>query len=257
MRWAPALLVALVFAAAACTDEDRPRLDVAAAADLRDAFEELEPAFERTCACDLRVTFGSSGTFSTQIREGLPVDVFFSANETYIDDLARDGLLLKETVRLYAVGRIVLATPARADRALTTLSDLLDPSIRTIALPNPDHAPYGAAGRQALQSEGLWDAVRPKIVFGENAAQAVDFVESGNAQAGIVPLSLAIQRQDRLRYAVVPDASYEPLRQAAAVVTRSRQPDLAKAFIDFVNSPEGRRTMQTYGFLLPEERPAP
>lgn len=258
MRAAFALLLcALGTLLAACGDGSRPRLDVAAAADLRDAFAELTPAFERSCGCDVRVTFGSSGTFAAQIREGLPVDVFFSANEAYIDELARAGLVRPDSVRLYALGRIVLAAPAGSGRTLTALRDLLDPSVEKIALPNPDHAPYGLAGRQALEAEGLWDAVRPKLVFAENAAQATDFVESGNAQAGILPFSLAIQRQDRLRYTLIDDALHEPLRQAAAVVARSDRADLAGAFIDFVNGPEGRRIMRSYGFTLPGEEQAP
>lgn len=244
--------------AVACQNDDRPHLNVVAAADLRDAFEtKMEPAFERVCACDLRVTFGSSGTFATQIREGLPADVFFSANEQFIHDLARQGLVLEDTARLYAVGRIVLATPARSGRTLASLNDLLDPSITKIALPNPDHAPYGMRGKEALEAEGLWDAVLPKLVFGENAAQATDFVESGNAQAGIVPLSLAIQRQDRLRYTLIDDSLHEPLRQAAAVLARSEQPELARSFLEFVNSTEGRQIMREYGFVLPGEETAP
>jgi molybdate transport system substrate-binding protein len=258
MRAAFALFVSAVCATfVACEDSSGPRLDVAAAADLRDAFAQLEPLFKRQCGCDVRLTFGSSGTFATQIREGLPVDVLFSANEAYIDGLARDGLVLPETVHLYAVGRIVLATPEGSGRTLTSLHDLLDPSIAKVALPNPDHAPYGVAGKEALEAEGLWEAVRPKIVFAENAAQATDFVESGNARAGIVPLSLVVQRQDRLRYTLIDDALHEPLRQAAAVVARSRRPDLAAEFIEFVNGPEGRPVMRTYGFTLPGEEPAP
>lgn len=249
--------IALALLAAACRSDDRPSLAVAAAADLRDAFEELAPMFEQRCGCAVSLTFGSSGLFSTQIKEGLPVDVFFSANEAYVDALAAEGLVRPESVQLYAIGRIVIATARGAGDPPAGLEGLLDPAIRRVALPNPDHAPYGVAGKQALESAGLWEAVAPKLVFGENAAQATDFVETRSADAGILPLSLTIQRQERLRYVLVDDGLYHPLRQAAAVLSRSEEPQLAADFIAFVNGPEGRAVMRKYGFLLPEELPEP
>ncbi len=258
MRLALALVtLALALPGVACAGDSRPRLDVAAAADLRDAFEDLVPAFERACDCRVRVTYGSSGTFAAQIEQGLPVDVFFSANEAYIDRLARKDLVRPESVRLYALGRIVIATPWGHGDPPATLDALLDPSVRHIALPNPDHAPYGAAGKRALETAGLWEALRPKIVFAENAAQAADFVESGNADAGILPLSLTVQRQGRLRYVLVDEDLYEPLRQAAGTLAGSDRPDLAAAFVDYVTGPEGRDIMRKYGFIPPEEGAAP
>lgn len=252
-------LMAMILAplAAACGSDDRPSLEVAAAADLRDAFEELTPMFEQRCDCTVSLAFGSSGLFATQVREGLPVDVFFSANEAYVEALAADGLVRPESVQLYAIGRIVIATARGAGDPPATLEGLLDPAIRHVALPNPDHAPYGVAGKEALESAGLWEAVTPKLVFGENAAQTTDFVETRSADVGILPLSLTIQRQERLRYVLIDDGLYHPLRQAAAVLTRSREPQLAADFIAFVNGPEGRTVMRKYGFLLPEELPEP
>lgn len=247
----------LALLASACRSDDRPSLDVAAAADLRDAFEELTPMFEQRCDCEVSLTFGSSGLFATQIREGLPVDVFFSANEAYVQALAAERLVQPESVQLYAIGRIVIATARGAGDPPATLDGLLDPSIRHIALPNPDHAPYGVAGKQALESAGLWEAVSPKLVFGENAAQTTDFVETRSADVGILPLSLTIQRQERLGYALIDDGLYHPLRQAAAVLSRSGEPHLAADFIAFVNGQEGRVVMRKYGFLLPEEAPEP
>ncbi|HXF50547.1 MAG TPA: molybdate ABC transporter substrate-binding protein [Dehalococcoidia bacterium] len=258
MRLALALAtLALALSAAACAGDDRPRLDVAAAADLRDAFEELIPAFERACDCRVRVAYGSSGTFATQIEQGLPMDVFFSADEAYIDRLAREGLVRPESVRLYALGRIVIAAPWDDADPPAALDALLDPAIRHVALPNPDHAPYGAAGKRALETAGLWEALLPKIVFGENAVQAADFVERGDADAGILPLSLTVQRQGRLRYALVDDDLYEPLRQAAGTLARSDRLELAAAFVEYVVGPEGRDIMRKYGFIPPEEGAAP
>jgi len=241
-------------ALAACANEG-PEITVAAAADLQFAFEEIGRAFEQTCGCKVVLTLGSSGKFAAQIKEGLPADVFASANITYIDELDRQGLILSDTKQVYAIGRIVLAVPTSSALEIRDLRDLLSPGIRKIAIANPDHAPYGVAAREALETSGLWDAIHPKLVLGENAAQTTQFVETGDAQAGIVPLSLAVQRKDRLRYVLIDESLHTPLRQAAAVLVRSRQPDLARAFIEFINGAEGRPIMRKYGFVLPGEEP--
>lgn len=251
------LVLALLVGAAACGNGgERRRLDVAAAADLRDAFAELVPMFERRCDCDVRVSLGSSGLFATQIRQGLPVDVFFSAGEEYVQGLAEDGLVKPDSMRLGAIGRIVIAMATASGDPPKTLDGLLDPAIRHIAIPNPDHAPYGAAAKQALQTAGLWEAVQTKLVFGENAAQTAEYVESRSADVGILPLSLTIQRHGRLRYELVDDSLYDELRQTAAVVARSKEPKLAAEFVSFVvDDPEARELMRKYGFILPGESP--
>lgn len=250
--------LAFLLGATACGDDERLRLDVAAAADLRDAFAELVPLFEPRCGCDVRVTLGSSGRFATQIRQGLPVDAFFSASEEYVESLAKDGLVKPESMRLYAIGHIVIAVSQAVGEPPASLEDLLDPAIRRVAIPNPDYAPYGGAARQALQSAGVWEAVQPKLVFGENAAQTAEFVESRSADVGILPLSLTIQRHERLRYVLVDDDLYDELQQTAAVVSRSREPQLAAAFIAFVvEDAAAREIMRKYGFNLPGERPQP
>jgi molybdate transport system substrate-binding protein len=249
-----ALLVLLATAPAACTRSGgTPSLTVAAAADLRYAFEDISEAFEQDCNCKVVLTFGSSGQFATQIEQGLPVDVFASANTSYVDDLAQKGLILEGSKQLYAIGRIVLATPAGSTIDPVSLEVLRDPAIKRIAIANPDHAPYGVAAKEALLSSGLWDELQPKLVLGENASQTTEFVESGDADAGIIPLSLAIQREDSFRYALIDEGLHNRLEQAAAVVARSGEPELARRFIEFVNGPTGRPIMQRYGFVLPGE----
>jgi len=243
----------LTAAIVACGDSDRARVNIAAASDVRVAFEEMEPAFEATCNCDAVFSFGSSGTLATQIQEGLPVDAFFSANEGYVQQLDEQGKVAPDTKQLYAVGRIVLATRG-GQNPLSSLDELKRDDIRKIALPNPDHAPYGLAGKQALTALGLWDAIEPKLVFGENASQATAYVETGDADAGIVPLSLAIQSDGALTYNLIDDTLHNPLRQMAAVVTGAEHAELAAQFIGFVNG-AGRETMKRYGFTLPEGSP--
>jgi molybdate transport system substrate-binding protein len=237
--------------------EGRPQITVAAAADLRYAFEELEVPFEGQCGCDLVLTFGSSGKFATQIEEGLPADVFASANVSYVDDLEKEGLILPGTQQVYAVGRIVLAVPRGSSLDPADLSLVANPAVKRLAIANPDHAPYGVAAKEAMESAGLWDAVQDKLVFGEDAAQASQFVETGDAEAGIIPLSLAVQRHDKVRYTLIDDRLHNPLWQAAAVVAGSSHADIGEDFINFINSPEGRPVMVKYGFVLPGEAPSP
>ena len=232
--------------------QERQTLLIAAAADLRAAFEEMQPAFEQTCKCTLEFTFGSSGTFARQIEQGLPVDALFSADLGYIDGLDSKGLVVPGTKRQYAVGQIVLAKPRSSLARLTKLEDLLDPKIAKVAIANPDHAPYGVAAREALKAAGVWDAIQPRIVLGENATQTTQYVATANADAGIVPLSLAIQNDD-VTYVMIDDSLYSPLRQGAAVLKSSKHPDLARSLIDFIAGGKGRQIMSKYGFLPPTE----
>lgn len=225
---------------------------VLAAADLRFAFEEMQPAFEQECSCKLTFSFGSSGTFAAQIEQGIPADAYFSANIGFVEGLDKKELLETETKQLYAIGRIVLAKPAGSPVPLGKLEDLTAPEIKKLSIANPDHAPYGVAAREALQAAGLWDILQPKIVFGENASQASRFVETKDADAGIVPLSLAITRTDKLSYVLLDESLHNPLRQGAAVLKSSRQQELASSFIAYVVVGEGRKVMDRYGFVLPE-----
>lgn len=251
-----AALAVLLLSEAGCSENGRPQITVAAAADLQFAFQEMEAPFEAECGCDVVLIFGSSGKFAAQIEEGLPADVFASANAEYVDRLRDKGLIVEGSDQLYAVGRIAVAVPVGSPLEPTGLDLLADPRVTRVAIANPDHAPYGMAAKQALESAGLWEAVRPRLVLGENAAQTTQFVETGDASAGIVPLSLAIQRKDKLRFALIDAALHQPLRQVAAVLSRSRHPDLATRFIRFINSDTGRPIMRKYGFVLPGEKPA-
>jgi molybdate transport system substrate-binding protein len=228
-----------------------PRLTVFAAADLAPAFQELVPLFERSSGARLTIVPGSTGMLAQQIQNGAPADLFFAANESYVDDLTKQGLTIPDSRTLYAQGRIVLATAKTFGSPLSGLKDLLKPDVRRIAIANPAHAPYGLAAQQALQAAGVWDALKPKLVYGENIQQAVQFIQSGAAEAGIVARSVA----DVPEIGWVPiDASlHAPLNQAAVVLARTTSPDLARAFLRFVNGPEGRPIMKRRGFLLPGE----
>jgi molybdate transport system substrate-binding protein len=225
---------------------------VLAAADLQYALPEIAAAYEATSGRKTVLTFGSTGAFSAQIENGAPADVFFAANESFIDALVAKGLLRGETRQLYAVGRIVLTSASSAPVQARTLEDLRRAEIRTVAIANPEHAPYGLAAQQALQAAGLWTAIEPKLVLGENIAQTFQFVQTGNADAGIVALSIVLGVPGTA-YTLIDDSLHAPIAQAAAVLTSSKQPETAQAFLAFVNGEPGRPIMKRYGFVLPGE----
>ncbi|GBD31028.1 Molybdate-binding periplasmic protein [bacterium HR32] len=229
---------------------------VAAAADLRYAFEEMGDAFRRVAGVPVTFSFGSSGQLASQVEHGAPFDLLFSANEVFVLRLAERGLVVPDSVQLYAVGRIVLWV--RRESVLPVeqgLALLLDSRVRYVAIANPEHAPYGEAARQALVRSGIYDQVRGKLVYGENVGSALQLVQSGNADVGIVALSLALAPPVSSvgRHWLVPDRLHDPIRQAAAVVARSPRQGEARRFLRFVNGPEGRPIMRRYGFVLPGE----
>ncbi len=236
----------------------QPALLVAAAADLRYAFEEIGAAFHSRAGVPVTFSFGSSGQLAFQVEHGAPFDAFFSANEAFVQRLAERGYIVPDTVQLYAIGRIVLWVPRESHLPVERgLNVLLDPRVRYVAIANPEHAPYGQAALQALRRSGVYATVRPKLVYGENVSQALQLVQSGNADVGVVALSLSlappVAREGR--FWLVPQRLHDPLRQAAGVVARSARQSEARAFLAFVNGPEGRRGMRRYGFVLPGEGP--
>lgn len=233
-------------------------VEVAAAADTRFALDELAALFARQHGVQVQVTYGSSSQLATQIEQGAPFDLFFSADEGLIRRLIGEHIVVEQTAQLYGIGRIVLWV--RQDSPIDPqqgLSVLTDTRIRFIAIANPDHAPYGQAAVQALRATGLWERVHVKLVLGENISQTLQFIRTGNADVGIVALSLAVAQPNQPlgRYWLIPSSLHDPLRQAAGVLTRSPRPEQAKAFLAFVNGPEGRRVMHRYGFVLPGEGP--
>ncbi len=243
------LLLGLALAGAAREPAGPPTLTVYAAADLAFAFGELVPRFERASGAKVTLVLGSSGNLARQIEHGAPADVFFAANVGFVDDLVAKGAAVAETRTVYARGRIVLAIAKAAGLVLRELKDLLRPEVHRIAIANPAHAPYGQAAREALEAAGLWEAVRPKLVYGENIRQALQFVQTGAAEAGIVALSVASVPE--VEFVPIDERLHRPIDQAAAVTARSAQPDLARAFLRFVTGPEGREVLQRYGFALP------
>ena len=230
---------------------------VAAASDLKFALADVATRFRQQTGQSVSVQLGSSGNFARQIRQGLPVDIFMSADEAMANELVAAGLTRDGGV-LYAVGRIVAVVPAGSSLKLEPdLRSLLAPAVRKIAIANPEHAPYGRAAQQALQRLGLWEQLQPKLVMGENIAQATQFVTTGAAQAGLSALSLALapQLSGQLRHLLLPDDLHAPLRQRM-VLLKTASPQ-ALAFYRYLQSPAATGVLEEYGFAVPGRMPAP
>jgi len=228
-----------------------PVLRVAAAADLQFAFAEIGALFEEETGGKVIFIFGSTASLASQIENGAPVDVFAAADVRSLDGLVSKGLLIKDTQRTYAFGRIALVGNKKAGISLSGLRDLLDTRVKHIAIANPQHAPYGLAAQQALEASGVWEQVRPKLVYGENVRQALQFVQTGNADAGIVALSIA--EVPEVTYVPIEQGLYQPLEQSIAVLKGIRDEELAREFVAFVDGPVGRSVLRKYDFRLPGE----
>ena len=243
--------------------QSRPKpcgvVTVAAASDLTDVMNEIAASFEKETGCTVRVSTGSSGNFLSQIENGAPFDVFFSADIDYPKKLESEGLAAAASTYLYAIGKIVLWT--RNDSRLDIskgLAALRDPAVQKISIANPQHAPYGRAAEEALRRSGIYDAVKDRLVLGENISQAAQFVESGNADAGILALSLAISPalKQQGRFETVPEDLYKPIEQGAVVIRAAPNPRGARIFLDYVKIPAIAGLLERYGFALPAKAPA-
>jgi molybdate transport system substrate-binding protein len=230
-------------------------LRVAAAADLRFALDEIVEAFHQQHSdINVRITYGSSGNFYAQLSSRAPFDVFFSADVDYPRKLEAEGLAVPGSVFVYGIGKIVVwvRTDSRLDLS-KGLAALRDPSVRKVAIANPQHAPYGRAAEEALRKAGVYDAVKDRLVLGENISQAAQFVESGNADAGILALSLAVSPglKEEGRYSKIPENLYAPIKQGAALLHASPNPQPARAFLEFVKTPGAAAVLERYGFTVP------
>jgi molybdate transport system substrate-binding protein len=245
------VLLAVLLAGSCSRAQD---VKAAAAADLKFAMAELAAQFEKQSGAKLDITYGSSGNFLTQIQNGAPFDLFFSADSEYPKKLEAAGLTESGTLREYAVGHIVIWTPgdSGSNPAKDGWKSLLDQRVKKIAIANPEHAPYGRAAVAALKKAGIYEQVKDKLVYGENISQAAEFVQSGNAQAGIVALSLALSpaMKNGNRWEIPAD-SHPVIKQAAVILKVSKNKDTARRFLDFVSGPQGREILQRCGFTTP------
>lgn len=244
------LLTTLVFEwACRSTTNQASELTVAAASDLTQAFEEIGREFEASNKTQVVFVFGSTGMLTRQIENGAPMDLFAAANVDYINQLEQKELIIPGTKAIYARGRITLWTTADSPLKIETISDLRRPEVKRIAIANPDHAPYGLAAQQALQSAGLWEELKPKLVYGDNIRQTLQYAETGNVDVAIVALS--VSQQSKGRYVLVPEELHRPIDQGLAVIKTTRNEAAARAFSSFITGPRGKEILAKYGFAFP------
>jgi molybdate transport system substrate-binding protein len=255
LRLSALAVFAVVGPTTALRAQDTPT--IAAASDLQFALVEVADAFRKEMGREVKLTFGSSGNFFRQIQQGAPFQMFLSADEQFVFDLADKGFTVDRGA-LYAVGRIVIITPhgsaLKADGMLADLkAGLADGRVKKFAIANPEHAPYGRRAEEALRHAGLWDAVKDKLVLGENISVTAQFATSGGTQGGIIAYSLALSPNvARLgSYALIDDKWHQPLRQQMVLVKDAGE--TAKLFYSFMQAASARAIMRRYGFLLPGE----
>ena len=246
----------LVISSAAGAQEKTSReIVVAAAADLSTALQEISDSYEHKTGVKVKLSFGASGALTQQIRNGAPFDVFFSADMDYPRQLVAAGEADGATLYQYAVGKLVLWAPADSplDLEHKGMDALLDPSVKKIAIANPQHAPYGRAAVAALRHFGLYDRISDRLVLGENVSQAAQFAESGNAQAGFVALAHAVApaMKGKGKYWEVPAESYPVLAQGVVLVSHSQHKKEAVEFVEFIKTKEAADVLRKYGFTVP------
>lgn len=256
-----ALLALLAGACASAEGEvtaEEPLL-VAGAADLMPAFNALGEDFEAATGEEVTFNFGSSGQLAQQLIEGAPMDLYASANVTYVEEVLATGVGDPTSQATYAYGRVTVWSREDAWRDWDSLEALAEDEVAgTIAIANPEHAPYGLAAKQALTSAGVWEDVEPRLVYGENIADTQRLASTGNADVAIVALSLALAAEEdgEGAWTLLPAELHEPLQQDLLVVADEEdRAGLAERFIAHVSSEDGREVMRRYGFLLPGEEP--
>jgi molybdate transport system substrate-binding protein len=258
LAWLVLLTVAFAGCSAPPNAGTRPsgasrHVEVAAASDLQFALPEVDAAFmAANPGVTVKTTFGASGTFFAQISNGAPYDVYLSADVSYPRRLAEEGLAVPDTLFAYAVGRLVVWTPngSPLDVERDGIGVLADPRARKVAIANPEHAPYGRAAEAAMQSLGVWDAVRPKLVLGENVSQAAQFVESGAADVGVVALAHALSPKMRGagKYWEVPESAHPRIEQGGVVTSRASDAEAARDYAAFVRGADGAAILARHGF---------
>ena len=244
------LFLPLLFTLSCRRQTAQTDLTIAAASDLTNAFEEIGREFQKDTRIKVVFNFGSSGMLAKQIENGAPVDLFAAANVDYVSQLEQKGMIIPETKKVYARGRLVIWTARTSGIRIEKLADLTSPDVKRIAIANPEHAPYGMAAKQALEHAGLWDAVEPKLVYGENIRQTMQYAQTGNVEVAVVSLSLTTESDGN--WMLVPEELHQPLDQAFAILKGAKNEAAARAFAAFVVGEQGQTIMKRYGFTLPQ-----
>ncbi len=229
-------------------------ITVAAASDLQFVMQDVAARFQKETGKNVKLIYGSSGNFAQQLQNGAPFDMFFSANLDYAKRLEAAELTEPGSLYQYATGKIVVWVPNDSKLDVSPgLKALLDPSVKKIAIANPEHAPYGKAAVAAMQKENIYNQVKDRFVLGENISQTASFVATGSADVGIVALSLALSpnMKEKGRYVEVPANDYPAIEQACVIMRSSKNKEIARQFLRFVQSAPIKQLFQKYGFAIP------
>ncbi|MDG5789274.1 molybdate ABC transporter substrate-binding protein [Evansella sp. AB-P1] len=227
---------------------DEQTIYVASASDLYHALTEIGDEFSENSDINIEFTYGSTGLLTQQIQEGAPFDLFLAAHESYIDRLIEREAVFEDSKEYYAIGRIVTMSSSEENVPLDK-DYLLSPEVQHITIANPEHAPYGKAAKETLESWGIWEEIQPKLVLGENIRQSYQYVESGNADVGII--ALALMNRTEFHYELIEEEAHEPILQALGIPVQTGKKDLAKSFMQFVLSERGQEILLEYGFDIP------
>lgn len=229
---------------AACSTEDRPKLIVGAASSLLPLLTELESVFEKDALIDLTITYNATGAIARQIEQGAPIDVFLSADQALVLQMVEEGFLRQDSICALGQGLLVVIRPQGGE-----ISTFLD--ARRIAIANPETAPYGAAAKQLLEMNALWEQVKSRVVYAESALQAVQFVRSAEADIGLVPLALVAQNRQGVEH--ISERTHgvfgtESVTQIGAIATTSVQIDAATRFLNFLLSKAAQNIFRRHGY---------
>jgi molybdate transport system substrate-binding protein len=223
---------------------------IAGAANLVKVMEQIVPRFEKESGAKVDFIPGSSGKLAAQLKEGAPFDLFMSANVKFVDEATSSGECLADSKKLYARGHLVMWSKEGAkDEPPAEPAGLTDKKYETIAVAQPEQAPYGAAARAALEKLGVWTKIEKRVIFGSSLEETIKLVESGNAEVGLLALSQVIKAKGK--YVEIPDDLHDPLDQALAVCKNGKQQALAGKFVEFLGTPEVQELMKSYGYTMP------
>lgn len=243
------ILISLVFIGGCNNNVDTDQtIYVAAASDLYHALTEIGDKFSQETGIQIEFTYGATGLLTQQIQEGAPFDLFLAAHESFIDRLIERNAVFEDSKEYYTIGRIVMMTTTEEEVTLDK-DFLLSPDVKNITIANPEHAPYGKAAKETLETWGIWEDIQSKLVFGENVRQSYQYVESGNADVGIIALAL-MSRTDA-NYQLIDEDTHQPIMQALGIPTQTEKRKLSQQFVDFLLSEQGQGILKTYGFDKP------
>lgn len=249
MARAPVILAIALLAACGPERSPHPEVTIAAAANLTTVFERLGPQFEAQTGIHPIFSFGSTAQLTRQIENSAPFDVLAAADAEHVDQLDREGFLVPGTRAVYATGILALWIPPHSNAAIDGLKDLTAPSVRVIAVANPELAPYGSATVETLQRLGIWDEVKPKIVYAENINMARQYGTSSNADAVFTAYSLVLHEGGRIMR--VDEKLHRPIVQELGIVAKSRKREQARRFVEFLTSGKGRELLSADGYSVP------